>query len=319
MKTTSKLVIDKLSKKIAEQTILDEISLEVQEGEFLTILGQSGAGKSMLLNCLAGFESISDGKIFLDNNDITKSAIRDRNIIMVDQDILLFEHMSVYDNIAFGLRMNKLAKTKIKQRVVELANLVEMEDKLNAYPLELSGGQQQRIAIARALAIKPQLLLLDEPFNKLDISLRNNMQRLLKEIVNKEKTTVILVSHDKDEALKLSDKLAIIKDGKIIDYGTPTKLFNNPDNLETLKFFNYMNVLPAEVFKVVDKKYAIINPRKIKIIKGCKYQIVQKEFLGNYYKYQILFHDNQLIIETDIEIVEDEMDIEINEAEIYFY
>lgn len=314
------LKIENLTKIIDNNLILDKINMEVNNQEFISILGESGAGKSMLLNCIAGFIDSNEGKIMVDGIDITKKEIKEREFVMVDQDVLLFEHMSVFDNIAFGLKTQKVAKEVIEKTVEELAINLEIVDYLKRFPHQLSGGQQQRVAIARALAIKPKILLLDEPFNKLDTNLRESMQNLIKRINVENKITIILVTHDKNEALKLSDRIAIISEGKLIDYDVPHIIYNYPTNIETLKFLGEMNIIDANIFGVQDKEYVIINPKKIKVVsEGERVKVVDKIYLGNTYQYSILYKNKLIYFESDNDYDCEYLNVEITMDNIYFY
>lgn len=312
--------IENLVKEINDTMILDNINLEIKDKEFISILGESGAGKSMLLNCIAGFIEVSAGIIKVDDIDVTNEKIRDRDFVLVDQEVLLFEHMSVYDNIAFGLKTQKVAKDIIDKTVKELAYSLEVSDYLMRFPDQLSGGQQQRVAIARALAINPKILLLDEPFNKLDTNLRENMQNLIKRINREHEITIILVTHDKAEAIKLSDRIAIISHGKLIDYDIPYQIYNYPTNIETLKFLGTMNIVTPNIFGVEDKEYAIINPKKIKVDdSGELVEVTSKVYLGNIYYYEISYKDIIINFQSEIEYFDRYLKILINPEDIYFY
>jgi molybdopterin-binding protein len=208
---------------------LKSISLDVDEGDYYLLLGKSGSGKSMLLEIITGIRTQDSGKIFLNDNDISRFKIQDRNCILVYQDTNLFPHMTVYENIAFTLKSHKIKNPEAKDRIMQMASFVSIEHLLNRMPAKLSGGEAQRAALARALVVKPDLLLLDEPLSALDVQLRGELQSLLRKI-NQAGQTIIQVTHDFEEAISLSNKISVIDDGMIIQSGTTEEVFKHPRN-----------------------------------------------------------------------------------------
>ncbi len=226
---------------------LHNICLEVEKGDYFVLLGKSGSGKSMLLEIIAGLRTQNTGSILLNNTDISKTKIQNRNIILVYQDTALFPHLSVYDNIAFTLKSHKINSKEISGRIAEMATFVSIEHLLRRMPANLSGGEAQRVALARALVVKPQLLLLDEPLSSLDIHHKDELLSLLRKI-NRSGQTIIHVTHDFEETVSLSNKVAVIDNGIIIQSGMTEDVFMNPQNdfvagLSGIKNFFRVNVL----------------------------------------------------------------------------
>ncbi|HJV44172.1 MAG TPA: ABC transporter ATP-binding protein [Bacillota bacterium] len=233
---------------------VDEINLEVKKGEFLTILGPSGSGKTSLLKLIAGFEELSSGSILLDHQDITKRKPYERNIGMLFQNYALFPHMTVGDNIAYPLKIRKLEKNQINNRVKEILDLVHLSEFSDRYPAQLSGGQQQRVALARAIVFSPPLLLLDEPLGALDKNLREKMQMEIKHIQEKVGITTISVTHDQAEALTMSDRICIMKQGRIEQVATPEEIYQRPKNKFVAEFIGEMNLMGGQVVGSENKK-----------------------------------------------------------------
>ncbi len=232
---------------------VDNISLTVNKGEFLTILGPSGSGKTSLLKLIAGFEELSDGSILLNNLDITKKKPFEREIGMLFQNYALFPHMTVSDNVAYPLRLRKLSKEDIKQKVRDILKLVHLEDYADRFPEQLSGGQQQRVALARAIVFNPPLLLLDEPLGALDKNLRKQMQLEIMKIQEKVGITTISVTHDQEEALSMSDRICVMNNGKIEQVDSPENLYKHPKNRFVAEFIGEINLIQGDVVDVVDQ------------------------------------------------------------------
>jgi len=237
------LRIENLSKSFGGPAVLDRISMTVSDGEFLTILGASGSGKTTLLKIIAGFERLDDGMITIGGQDITNLPPARRNIGMVFQNYALFPHMTVSANVAFPLEMRGIARNEIKARVDEVLALVEMERLAERRPRQLSGGQQQRVALARAIVFKPGLLLLDEPFGALDRKLRESMQLEIRRLQQRLGLTTVFITHDQEEALVMSDRIAVFGKGCIEQVGTPSEIYDAPANPAVAAFIGESNIL----------------------------------------------------------------------------
>ncbi|MDD1001626.1 MULTISPECIES: ABC transporter ATP-binding protein [Pseudomonas] len=226
---------------------LDNVSVNIADNEFFTLLGPSGCGKTTLLRTIAGFEHVSEGEIRLAGEPVNDLPPFKRRVNTVFQSYALFPHMSVAQNIAFGLEMQGLERKLIPQRVNEMLALVQMEHLAGRKPAQLSGGQQQRVALARALAPKPKVLLLDEPLSALDLKLRKEMQVELKRVQKEAGITFIFVTHDQEEALTLSDRIAVMSAGKILQIGTPTDIYEHPKHHFVAQFIGDINFLPGQL------------------------------------------------------------------------
>ena len=239
--------LDNVKKDYDGKEIIKGISLDIYEGEFLTLLGPSGCGKTTLLRTISGLENVSSGKVFIDGEDVTDVIPRKREVNTIFQNFALFSHMTVEKNIDFGLKMKKVSKSEIKNRVKEVIELIQMEGFEDRKPSQLSGGQQQRVALARGIVNKPKVLLLDEPLSSLDMKLRKQMQVELKRIQKKMGITFIYVTHDQDEALSMSDRVAIINNGVIEQIDTPRKLYDAPKTKFVADFIGESNQFDAVV------------------------------------------------------------------------
>ncbi|MGW5365616.1 ABC transporter ATP-binding protein [Actinopolymorpha pittospori] len=225
--------------------VLDVPELSIAKGEFLSILGPSGCGKTTLLNCLAGFVHPTSGRIDLGGRDITGVPAYKRGLGMVFQNYALFPHMSVADNVAYGLKVRKVGKLEREERVAEALRLVGLEEYAHRRPRQMSGGQQQRVAVARALAIRPAVLLLDEPLSNLDAKLRREMRVELRTLQQRIGTTTVFVTHDQEEALSMSDRIAVMNGGRIEQLGTPHEIYRQPATRFVAEFIGAANVLDA--------------------------------------------------------------------------
>lgn len=238
-----------ISKHFGDKCILDNISLSVKKGEFLTLLGPSGCGKTTLLRILAGFGSADAGEIIMNGEDISKMPPHLRPVNTVFQRYALFPHLDVYENIAFGLKLQNVPVDEIDKRVRRVLKMVSMTDYEDRDVESLSGGQQQRVAIARAIVNQPKVLLLDEPLAALDLKMRKDMQIELKEMHRKLGITFIYVTHDQEEALTLSDTIVVMNEGKIQQIGTPTDIYNEPQNSFVADFIGESNILNGRMIK----------------------------------------------------------------------
>ena len=244
---------------------VDNVSLDIEHGEFLTLLGPSGSGKTTTLNMIAGFEIPTNGEILLENEDITTVAPNNRGIGMVFQNYALFPHMTVFDNIAFPLKMRKIPSDKIRKMTREALELVKLPGFESRYPHQLSGGQQQRIALARAIVFQPKILLMDEPLGALDKKLRDHMRLEIKHLQESLNITVIYVTHDQEEALTMSDRIAIMNYGKIIQLDTPVELYESPENLFVADFIGESNFLQGRVAEVNGDSASIETRQGLKV------------------------------------------------------
>ena len=242
-----KLKIENLSSGYDEDVVLQDLSLEVAEGEFLSLLGPSGCGKSTLMKTVAGILTAQSGQVFLDGQEITNLPVHKRGTVVVFQDMRLFPHKTVAENVAFPLKMQGIPKAKRLKTAEELLEKVQMGAYRNRKPGELSGGQQQRIALARALAAQPKLLLLDEPFSALDENLREDMRRLVLQLQKEFSMTVILVTHDREEALSMSDRVALLFDGRLAQIGTPREVYERPETKQVADYFGNCVYIPGTV------------------------------------------------------------------------
>lgn len=254
------LKIDRVTKKFDETVAVDDVSLNIHQGEIFALLGGSGSGKSTLLRMLAGFERPTDGRIFLDGQDITDMPPYERPINMMFQSYALFPHMSVEQNIAFGLKQDGLSKEEVKARVDEMLGLVQMTQYARRKPHQLSGGQRQRVALARSLAKRPKLLLLDEPMGALDKKLRSQMQLELVQIIERVGVTCVMVTHDQEEAMTMAERIAIMHLGWIAQVGSPMDIYETPASRLVCEFIGNVNLFDGELIEDVEDHAVIASP-----------------------------------------------------------
>ena len=239
--------IDKVVKKYGDTVVVNGLSVDIMPGEFFTLLGPSGCGKTTLLRMIIGFNSIEGGTISVDGNVINDVATDKRNMGMVFQNYAIFPHMSVKDNVAFGLRMRKVPEKEIEERVDKILKIVKIDHLKDRMPTALSGGQQQRVALARAIVIRPQVLLMDEPLSNLDAKLRIEMRNAIKQIQRRVDITTVYVTHDQAEAMSLSDKIIIMNKGHIEQVGTPHEVYQHPASRFVADFIGSANFVEAKV------------------------------------------------------------------------
>jgi spermidine/putrescine transport system ATP-binding protein len=247
MQEQTRVKLDNVVKRYGSLTAVNGISLEVKDGEFFSLLGPSGCGKTTTLRSIAGFEQPTSGRVYIDGVDQTDTLPNERDTGMVFQGFALFPHKTVGQNVGFGLKMQGVPKEERKDRVAEILELVDLPGTEDRSPEELSGGQQQRIALARALVIEPSVLLLDEPLASLDLKLREQMRYELKRIQTELDITTVYVTHDQEEALSMSDRIAVMNDGEIAQIGSPDKIYHDPKDEFVANFIGETNLLPGSV------------------------------------------------------------------------
>jgi iron(III) transport system ATP-binding protein len=296
---------------------VDQVSLRVEPGEFLTLLGPSGCGKTTTLRMIAGFERPDRGRIFIGDEDVTDLMANQRNIGFVFQNYALFPHLSVFENVAYGLRVKGMQRSEIEKAVADVLTLVGLKGYERQFPHQLSGGEQQRVALARAVVIQPRVLLFDEPLSNLDAKLRVYMRSEIRRLQKTLAITTVYVTHDQEEAMAVSDHVAVMNEGRIVQIGTAEDLYTKPASTFVAQFIGRINVLPAEV-KEVREELTIVNifnqpfqipkgtiplahgqkikvfirPESIDLVKEVregqlKGRIVEKTFLGEKIDYQI--------------------------------
>lgn len=311
------LALKRVTKKYADNVVVRDVSIEVASGEFFSLLGPSGSGKTTTLMMIAGFASVDGGQLLLGGEDISKMTPQQRNLGMVFQSYALFPHMSVFDNVAFPLKVRKIDKSEIKRRVLWALEVVKLTDLSRRLPKQLSGGQQQRVALARAIVFHPKVILMDEPLGALDKNLRYHMQVELKEIQRELGMTVIYVTHDQEEAMNMSDRLAIMNDGVIVQQGTPREVYQEPTNEFAATFLGEANLIKGESLcsegilsvysseiSVSGAKQIFVRPERIKLasdgnltnerpwVKGV---VKRVSFLGNVVRYGVDIGSEKLL------------------------
>ena len=254
------LKIENIKKSFGTQQVLKGLSFEVEKGEFFFLLGSSGCGKSTLLRIISGLCDPDEGRIFFDGEDVTTLPAEKRGVGLVFQNYALWPHMTVYDNIAFGLQVRKLKKDEIAKKVAKVLQDVRLEGLEKRYPAELSGGQQQRVALARALVVEPKLVLLDEPLSNLDANLRLEMRSELRRIHRELGLTMIYVTHDQKEALSLADRVALLHEGRLEQLGNPTELYKRPQSKFAAGFLGETNFLKGKALKKNETFWEIETP-----------------------------------------------------------
>lgn len=265
------ITFQNVNKHFGSNHVLKDINLSINKGEFATLLGPSGCGKSTLLRCLAGLEEITDGAIYLDGENITEKDPKDRNVGMIFQQYSLFPNLTVFENISFGLKLKKMEKDILEDKVRNAIQLVDLVGKEKQYPSQLSGGQQQRVALARSIVMEPKVLLLDEPFSAIDAKLRRSLQTRVLEIQKELGMTAIFVTHDQDEAMILSDVIHLFSDGTIEQSGSPLDMYTAPKTVFAAGFIGHYNILSKEAYRGIcpdtkqQSKDIAIRPETIEI------------------------------------------------------
>ncbi len=272
--------------------ILKNISLSIEAGEGLVVLGPSGCGKSTLLRTIAGLVTPAGGRVYIGGVDVTNTPPDKRGVSMVFQDLALFPHLDVFENVAFGLRLRRLAEAEIRRRVVEALELVRLDSRvfLHRRVGQLSGGQQQRVALARALVVEPEVLLLDEPFSHIDLDIKNQLLEELKMLHNRLGFTMVYVTHDRFEAVEVGDKIALMRDGEIVQVGRPMEIYRMPKNRFVAEFFGEANVISGEAVGLAGG-HVVVRPEDVVLGGDTTYRlkgtVVDITFLWHYLKVEI--------------------------------
>lgn len=300
----SYLSIQGLHKSYGSTPIFSDIQCEIAQGEFVTLLGPSGCGKSTLLRCIAGLTPVNGGQILLKGEDLVPQPPQKRGIGMVFQSYALFPNMSVQQNVAFGLRMQKVAGTEAQQRVNEVLELVELGEFASRYPHQLSGGQCQRVALARSLVTRPRLLLLDEPLSALDARIRKHLREQIRQIQRELNLTTIFVTHDQEEALVMSDRIVLMNQGRIVQSGDAETLYTAPVDAFAAGFIGNYNLLDADsasrlLLRPVSSRIAI-RPEAIQIGAqgGIEARVCSHSLLGNVIRYRVEARGVELLVDV---------------------
>lgn len=345
--------VENLRKDFGEVTVLENINLDIKEGEFFALLGPSGCGKTTTMRCIAGFENPTSGSIKIGNQEVNSFAPNQRNCGMVFQSYALFPHMNVFDNVAYSLNIKELKKANpfkkiaiytrmlnsrivkysksIEEKVMGILEYVELQDHAHKLTGELSGGQQQRVALARALIMEPEVLLMDEPLSNLDLKLRHTMRNTIRRIQQDLKITTIFVTHDQEEAMSMADRIAVMKDGQILQVGTPTDLYSHPKTSFIADFVGTSNIIMGQVIssesgkttiqigdqtihstQEIEKEevQVIIRPENMIIVKDTDQHIYDNQFegtiqiatyLGSIVRYEVKVGGQLLVIDTTYE------------------
>lgn len=275
--------IKDINKSFNSNKVLKDISFSIEKGEFLTLLGPSGCGKSTLLRSIAGLNDFDSGSIVIDKREVKNVKPKDRQVGMVFQSYALFPNMTVYENIAFGLKIKKMSKSEIVRKVKEMIDIVDLKGKENNYITELSGGQQQRVALARSIVTEPKVLLLDEPLSALDAKIRKNLQKQIRDIQKALNMTTIFVTHDQEEAMTMSDKIIVMDKGSIAQIATPEIIYKSPKNEFVARFIGNYNVYNSiECSRLLNIRFdesIAIRPEVIRFVDIGE----EKDTLNNYY------------------------------------
>ena len=318
------VTLENVTKQFGKVVAVNNVNIKINKGEFIVLLGPSGCGKTTLLRCISGLEKVTSGKIYFDEKEVTHLAPKDRNISMVFQNYAVWPHLKVYDNIAFPLKIKKVPNEEIEKKVEWAASILGIEELLGRYPHELSGGQRQRVAVARAIVMEPDVLLMDEPLSNLDALLRVKMRSEIKKLQENIKVTTIYVTHDQVEAMTMGDRIAVFKKGKLLQLGTSDEIYHHPSNLFVAGFIGspQMNFIEVEtrekdgIIYVETKDFSIPIPEQFRkdIEKDKKYifgirpehiylkedpQVPTKKFKGDLYFVEALRSDTVLHINTN--------------------
>ncbi|WP_259753573.1 ABC transporter ATP-binding protein [Pseudomonas sp. GCEP-101] len=300
------LSVETLNKSYGTTTVFQDIDFAAERGEFVTLLGPSGCGKSTLLRCIAGLTAVDSGRILLDGEDIVPKSPQKRGIAMVFQSYALFPNMTVEQNVAFGLRMQKVPAAESAQRVREALEMVELGPLAARYPHQLSGGQCQRVALARSLVTRPRLLLLDEPLSALDARIRKHLREQIRRIQQELKLTTVFVTHDQEEALTLSDRIVLMNAGRIVQSGDAETLYTAPENAFAAGFIGNYNLLDAaQATRLLDRPFrqqVAIRPESLRLSvepgEGIPVRVLSHSLLGNVIRYRVDANGVELTVDV---------------------
>ncbi len=341
----SKIVIKNLEKSFGENKVINNFNIDIHDGEFIVLVGPSGCGKSTLLRMVSGLESIDQGEIFLDTKLINNLIPSKREIAMVFQSYALYPHMNVFENMSFGLKMEKISKNEISDKVNHAAATLQIEDLLERKPKQLSGGQRQRVAIGRAITRNPKVFLFDEPLSNLDAALRSEMRVEISKLHKKLKTNIIYVTHDQIEAMTLADRIVVLNKGIIEQFGTPNEIYNDPNNIFVAEFIGspkmnivkinkeqiinsntielFKNKITFENFDFKDKIYLGIRPEDISIKNDHEIKLdVKVDLIENLGFEKIIYaklSDNQIIIKSSEDINNHSLKISFSKDKVLFF
>jgi ABC-type sugar transport system ATPase subunit len=341
----SKIVIKNLEKSFGDNKVINNFNIDINDGEFIVLVGPSGCGKSTLLRMISGLESINQGEIFLDEKLINNLLPSKREIAMVFQSYALYPHMSVFENMSFGLKMEKIDKDEINQKVNDAAATLQIKDLLERKPKQLSGGQRQRVAIGRAITRNPKVFLFDEPLSNLDAALRSEMRVEISKLHKKLKSNIIYVTHDQIEAMTLADRIVVLNKGNIEQFGTPSEIYSDPNNIfvaefigspkmniikinkeqiinsKTLSLFN--NKITFENFEFKDEIYLGIRPEDISLENNHEIQVdVKIDHVENLGFEKIVYSkvlENQIIIKSSKNINNHSLKISFSKDKVLFF
>ncbi|SCH82722.1 sn-glycerol-3-phosphate import ATP-binding protein UgpC [uncultured Clostridium sp.] len=323
----AKIILENIKKSYSKKnTVIENLNLEIEDGSFTVLVGPSGCGKSTTLRMIAGLEDITDGNLFIGDRDVTKVDVGQRGISMVFQNYALYPHMSVKENIEFGLKNNKVKKEEREKLIAEVSSVVGLDEYLERKPSDLSGGQRQRVALARAMVKTPKVFLMDEPLSNLDAKLRNQMRSELIQLHNKLKSTFVYVTHDQVEAMSMADKIVIMNKGEIMQIDAPKEIYQNPKNIFVAQFIGSpaMNILDMNV---CHEKYGF-RPEKIKLEADDNFDgivlngtILTKEILGSEVLYCVNVQGKDIMIKTETDTLnfDEKVQLFVNKSDLYYF
>ena len=341
----SKIIIKNLDKSFGDNKVINNFNIDIKDGEFIVLVGPSGCGKSTLLRMVSGLENIDQGEIFLDQKLINNLLPSKREIAMVFQSYALYPHMNVFENMSFGLKMEKIPKNEINQKVNNAAAILQIEDLLERKPKQLSGGQRQRVAIGRAITRNPKVFLFDEPLSNLDAALRSEMRVEISKLHKKLKTNIIYVTHDQIEAMTLADRIVVLNKGIIEQFGSPNEIYNDPNNIFVAEFIGspkmniikinkeqivhsntielFKNKITFENFKFKDDIYLGIRPEDISIKDDREIKLdVKVDLVENLGFEKIIYtklSETQIIIKSSAEISNQLLKISFSKDKVLFF